>query len=181
MLAHPTTSPASNMPPARAAQPTESRPPNAIALEQKLLARFGDVLPGGQRGSACIGLPGVLAAYEQGPFWHTLFATLGFSLRVADDRRAEASGAAREGIGTIPSESVCFPAKLAHMRLHDLARQGVAAVFMPRYARGNRCPVTSLYASALADSVPLLRDGACQLASPEPLHHEAVRPLRQRP
>ena len=159
--------PASNMPPARAAQPTESRPPNAIALEQKLLARFGDVLPGGQRGSACIGLPGVLAAYEQGPFWHTLFATLGFSLRVADDRRAEASGAAREGIGTIPSESVCFPAKLAHMRLHDLARQGVAAVFMPRYARGNRCPVTSLYASALADSVPLLRDGACQLASPE--------------
>ena len=86
---------------------------------------------------------------------------------MADDRRAEASGAAREGIGTIPSESVCFPAKLAHMRLHDLARQGVAAVFMPRYARGNRCPVTSLYASALADSVPLLRDGACQLASPE--------------
>lgn len=159
--------PASNMPPARAAQPTESRPPNAIALEQKLLARFGDVLPDGQRGSACIGLPGVLAAYEQGPFWHTLFATLGFSLRVADDRRAEASSAAREGIGTIPSESVCFPAKLAHMRLHDLARQGVAAVFMPRYARGNRCPVTSLYASALADSVPLLRDAACQLASPE--------------
>lgn len=159
--------PGSDMPPARPTQPTESRPPNAIALEQKLLARFGDVLPGGRRGSACIGLPGVLAAYEQGPFWHTLFATLGFSLRVADDRRAEASGAAREGIGTIPSESVCFPAKLAHTRLHDLARQGVDAVFMPRYARGNRCPVTSLYASALADSVPLLRDSACQLASPE--------------
>ena len=158
--------PGSDMPPARPTQPTESRPPNAIALEQKLLARFGDVLPGGRRGSACIGLPGVLAAYEQGPFWHTLFATLGFSLRVADDRRAEASGAAREGIGTIPSESVCFPAKLAHTRLHDLARQGVDAVFMPRYARGNRCPVTSLYASALADSVPLLRDSACQLASP---------------
>ena len=90
--------PGSDMPPARPTQPTESRPPNAIALEQKLLARFGDVLPGGRRGSACIGLPGVLAAYEQGPFWHTLFATLGFSLRVADDRRAEASGAAHPAI-----------------------------------------------------------------------------------
>ena len=144
-----------------------SRPPNVVALQQKLLARFGDVHAEGGRGGVSVGLPCTLSAFEQKPFWHALLATLGFSVRVADDRRAETSGAAREGLGTIPSESVCFPAKLAHTRLYDLAREGVDAVFMPRYVRGSHCPVNSQYAAALADSAPLVREGGCMLASPE--------------
>lgn len=144
----------------------KQRPPNAIALEQRLLSRFGDIDSQSERGVACIGLLDVLNVYEQKPFWHTLLATLGFSLRVADDRRADSSGAAREGIGTIPSESVCFPAKLAHTRLYDLAGFGAQGVFMPCYERGNRCPVASEYACAMADSAPLVRDGRCELVSP---------------
>lgn len=148
------------------AKSLKRRPPNAIALEQRLLSRFGDVDSQSERGGACIGLLDVLNVYEQKPFWHTLLATLGFSLRVADDRRADSSGAAREGIGTIPSESVCFPAKLAHTRFYDLARCGAQGVFMPCYERGNRCPVASEYACAMADSAPLVRDGRCELVSP---------------
>ena len=152
---------------APALAPKASRPPNVVALQQKLLARFGDVHAEGGRGGVSVGLPCTLSAFEQKPFWHALFATLGFSVRIADDRRAEASGAAREGLGTIPSESVCFPAKLAHTRLYDLAREGVDAVFVPRYVRGGHCPVTSQYANALADSAPLVREDGCMLASPE--------------
>ena len=101
------------------------------------------------------------------PFWHTVIAALGFSVAVPDDGRAEESGAAREGAATIPSESVCHPAKLAHMRLYDLVRSARAdAVFMPCYVRGRKCPVACGYAAAVADCAPLLRDGGAMLVSP---------------
>ena len=59
----------------------------------------------------------------------------------------------------IPSESVCHPAKLAHMRLYDLVRSARAdAVFMPCYVRGRKCPVACGYAAAVADCAPLVRD-----------------------
>ena len=143
------------------------RPPNAIALEQKLLRRFSDVDASGSRAHIRIGIMNVLNLHAQVPFWHALFEKLGFSIAVPDDRRAEASGAAREGAATVPSESVCHPAKLAHARLYDLVRNArVNVVFMPRYVRGKRCPVVSGYAGAVADCAPVVREGETLLVSP---------------
>ena len=121
----------------------------------------------GPRARLRVGIVGALAGYAQIPFWHTVLAALGFSVAVPDDGRAEESGAAREGAATIPSESVCHPAKLAHARLYDLVRNArVDAVFMPRCVRGRKCAVACGYADAVADCAPILRDETAALVSP---------------
>ncbi|MBX9033239.1 BadF/BadG/BcrA/BcrD ATPase family protein [Gordonibacter massiliensis (ex Traore et al. 2017)] len=139
------------------------RAPNVVALERKLLARFGDVAGAGPRAEARVGLMDALNAYENLPFWHTLLRELGFSVLVP---RRDEGAAAAEGLETIPSESVCQPAKVVHARFYDLAGRGARAVLMPRYERGSRCPVSSCYADAVRDSVPLVHEGAVPLVAP---------------
>ncbi|MBC2889684.1 acyl-CoA dehydratase activase-related protein, partial [Gordonibacter massiliensis (ex Traore et al. 2017)] len=139
------------------------RAPNVVALERKLLARFGDVAGAGPRAEARVGLMDALNAYENLPFWHTLLRELGFSVLMP---RRDEGVAAAEGLETIPSESVCQPAKVVHARFYDLAGRGARAVLMPRYERGSRCPVSSCYADAVRDSVPLVHEGAVSLVAP---------------
>ncbi|MDJ1650988.1 BadF/BadG/BcrA/BcrD ATPase family protein [Gordonibacter faecis] len=144
------------------------RPPNVIALTQKLLARFSDSAGLGPRAHVRVGLMNTLNLYTQVPFWHAFFGSLGFSIVVPNDERAEESGAAREGAATVPSESVCYPARLAHTRLYDLVRNAKSdIVFMPRYVRGHRCPVWCEYADAVADCAPVVRDGDVLFVAPQ--------------
>ena len=58
-----------------------------------------------------IGLPMGLNMYELLPFWHALFTDLGFDVAVSpfSSRKLYIAGQA-----TIPSDTVCFPAKLMH-------------------------------------------------------------------
>ena len=123
--------------------------PNVVALQQGLVARLGSTRSRGPRGEVLVGLMNTMNMYESFPFWHELFRALGFSIIVPDDDAAAAF--ANEAAGTVPSESVCHPAKIAHLRYAYLAHEGAAAVFMPRYERGTRCPVASGYADALRD------------------------------
>ncbi|MVM56366.1 acyl-CoA dehydratase activase-related protein, partial [Gordonibacter urolithinfaciens] len=132
-------------------------------LERRLLERCGDVAGDARRGGVRVGLLAALNGYESLSFWHALLRDLGFSVLVALRDGEEPSA---EGLETIPSESVCRPAKIVHARLHALARRGADAVLMPRYARGSRCPVSSGYADAVRDSVPLVADGTVALAAP---------------
>ncbi len=145
--------------------------PNVVELEQKLIAACGSVRAGGSRGSVRIGLMNVMNAYEAFPFWHGLFKALGFSIIVPDDEAASAF--ADEAAGTIPSESVCHPAKLAHIRYAYLVHEGADAVFMPRYERGTRCPVSSCYADVLRDNVQvdLLVSPLLQAIAPRGIMH----------
>ena len=125
--------------------------PNVVELEQKLIASLGDVTASGKRGSLAIGLMSALNSYGSLPFWHALFEELGFSVIMPDDDAARhLQGRAAE---TVPSESVCHPAKLAHLRYAYLEERGADVVFMPRYRRGTRCPVATHYVDALADNV----------------------------
>lgn len=149
--------------PRRAAGGGRRRAPNVAALERRLLERCGDVAGDARRGGVRVGLLAALNGYESLPFWHALLRDLGFSVLVALRDGEEPSA---EGLETIPSESVCRPAKIVHARLHALARRGADAVLMPRYARGSRCPVSSGYADAVRDSVPLVADGTVALAAP---------------
>ena len=137
--------------------------PNTVALEQRLLARYGDVRadPESLRGGTVIGLPSTLNDFGALPFWHTLMTSLGFS--VASGLHAHLGTG---GIDTVASESVCYPAKITHQRLFSLSQNGVTALFMPEYQRGFRCPVSSLYARAVADGVPSIGNGRIALVSP---------------
>lgn len=139
-------------------------PPNIAALERNLLERYDDRTGDARRGDVSVGIMGTLSTYEQLPFWHALLSSLGFSVLVPNDERIRSQGS--EGIETIPSESVCQPAKLNHTRLYDLARAGASVVLMPRYVRGIRCPVACGYADALRNNVPLVSDGTITFVTP---------------
>lgn len=75
-----------------------------------------------------IGLPRVLANWEYMPFWKTFWQALGFAVQLS----APSSRAMYEaGLSAVPSDTVCFPAKLVHGHLRDLAANGVDRIFMP--------------------------------------------------
>lgn len=122
----------------------------------------GAAASGSDRRGIVIGLPCTLNDYEALPFWHTLITRLGFSVIVGCNHSLDEGG-----FDTIPSESVCYPAKITHQRLFSLAERGANAIFMPEYERSSHCPVSSLYARAVRDSMPTLREGSMPLASPK--------------
>lgn len=103
------------------------------------------------RSRATVGLPMVLSFYEQMPFWHTLFTKLGFRVEISgeSDRKVYFKGQ-----HTIPSDTVCYPAKLAHGHVETLLEKGVDFIFWPcmsynlQEADTNNhfnCPVVAYY------------------------------------
>ena len=145
-------------------RPSTACAPNTVALEQGLLARYADrkANSASERGSIVVGLPSTLNDFETVPFWHTLMVGLGFSVAAGLE-----CDLATGGVDTIPSESVCYPAKITHQRIYSLVERGADVVFMPSYLRGSHCPVSSLYALAVNDSMSLLHKGHATLSNPE--------------
>lgn len=76
-----------------------------------------------------IGIPRVLNQYEDYPLWATLFRELGFSVKLSplSDRKIY-----ELGMESIPSESMCYPAKMAHGHIQWLIDSGVRKIFYPR-------------------------------------------------
>ncbi len=109
-----------------------------------------------------VGFPLTLGFYEQLPFWHTLFTTLGFRTVISDE-----SSRAMYYLGqhTIPSDTVCYPAKLAHGHIEDLLDKGVDFIFYPCMSynidEGEsdnhfNCPVVAYYPELLLANNPRL-------------------------
>jgi predicted nucleotide-binding protein (sugar kinase/HSP70/actin superfamily) len=100
---------------------------------------------------ATVGLPMVLSFYEQLPFWHTLFTKLGFAVEISgeSDRKMYFKGQ-----HTIPSDTVCYPAKLAHGHIEALLEKNVDFIFWPCMSYNLKeadtdnhynCPVVAYY------------------------------------
>lgn len=75
-----------------------------------------------------IGIPLALNMYELYPFWYAFFSTLGFQVRISGYSNREMY---LKGQGTIPSDTVCFPAKMVHGHIQQLIEMGVDAIFYP--------------------------------------------------
>ncbi len=75
-----------------------------------------------------VGIPRVLNMYENYPFWHVFFTQLGYRVILSPSSNR---GIYELGIESIPSESECYPAKLAHGHVTWLIRQGVDFIFYP--------------------------------------------------
>ena len=75
-----------------------------------------------------IGIPRVLEFYQSYPFWSALFAALGYTtvLSPASNRRIYETG-----MHLIPSDTICFPAKLVHGHIEWLIKNGVNRIFFP--------------------------------------------------
>mgnify|MGYP000895345451 CR=1 FL=1 len=111
-----------------------------------------------------IGLPLCLNFWELYPFWHTFFTKLGFQVvhSPMSSRKLYL-----EGQGSIPSDTACFPAKLAHGHIEFLAKLGVDAIFYPCMTYNideglgqnhYNCPVVAYYPEVLAGNCDCLKN-----------------------
>ncbi|MCL2633239.1 MAG: 2-hydroxyacyl-CoA dehydratase [Oscillospiraceae bacterium] len=126
-----------------------------------------------------IGIPRVLGFYENYPFWFTFFTELGYSVKLSPKSSRELYD---RGIETMPSESVCYPAKLAHGHIMSLIDDGVKFIFFPcltyEMDEGHggdnhyNCPVVATYSEVIKNSVPELREHSVELMNPFlPIYH----------
>ena len=111
-----------------------------------------------------IGLPMVLKMYENLPFWQTFFTRLGFEIVLSPESNRELYS---QGQYTIPSDTVCYPAKLAHGHMEKLLDMGVDAIFYPCLPynfdekKGDNhynCPVVAYYPELLAANMGRLKE-----------------------
>ena len=140
--------------------------PNAVAVQRALLERIPDYEGKGKRASVRVGIMNTLLTYEFTPFWHAFFSDLGFTALLPRERTERSFHVDSAGAETVPSESVCYPAKLSHRRLKQLSQAGATHVFAPRYQRGVNCAVSTGYASALQDGASLTLELAQHMVSP---------------
>ena len=133
---------------------------NLYAYKLQLLLDYRKIQPEHPR--ATIGLPLCLNMYELLPFWHTLFTKLGFGVKTSP---VSSRALYQEGQATIPSDTACFPAKLAHGHIAELVKLGVDAVFYPcmsynvdEHLGDNHynCPVVAYYPEVLEGNCPEL-------------------------
>ena len=120
-----------------------------------------------------IGIPRVLNIYEDYPFWFTLFTNLGFRVVLSEksDRKTY-----EKGMESMPSESVCYPAKLSHGHIVSLINQGVKTIFYPcmMYSRKEdpeannkyNCPIVVSYSEVLKNNVEELKSQGIKFLNP---------------
>ena len=113
-----------------------------------------------------IGIPRVLNMYENYPFWASFFKELGFHVVLSpfSDRKIY-----ELGMESIPSESECYPAKLAHGHVQWLIDHGIRSIFHPcvfyEYQESDaaqnhyNCPIVVSYAENLKNNVEAVADG----------------------
>ena len=65
--------------------------------------------------------------YEDYPFWFTFLTSLGFRVILSEKSSRKTY---EKGIESMPSESVCYPAKLAHGHIMSLIEQGIKTIFI---------------------------------------------------
>ena len=113
---------------------------------------------------ATVGLPLALSFYEQMPFWTELFTKLGFAVKLSAESSRDIYYL---GQHTIPSDTVCYPAKIAHGHIENLLAQNVDFIFWPCMSynldEGDsdnhyNCPVVAYYPELLRANNSKLTD-----------------------
>ena len=127
----------------------------------KLRALQGKGAGSGFRGR--IGIPFGLNMYENLPFWFELLTRLNFEVVLSPESSRKLY---IKGQRTIPSDTVCYPAKLLHGHVEALVEAGVDAIFYPcmpyNFNEGvsdnnYNCPVVAYYPELIAANVPELK------------------------
>ena len=111
-----------------------------------------------------VGVPRVMNMYENYPFWHTFLTGLGF--RVVLSPKSD-KHVYEKGLDSIPSEAICYPAKLAHGHIMSLIEQGIRFIFYPcavfelkefKESDNNfNCPVVAGYPEVIKINIDDLR------------------------
>ncbi|HCE12135.1 MAG TPA: 2-hydroxyglutaryl-CoA dehydratase, partial [Enterococcus sp.] len=120
-----------------------------------------------------IGMPRVLNLYENYPLWHTFFTELGFRVTLSPRSNKDLY---EKGIETIPSDTVCYPAKLAHGHIQSLIDQEIPLIFYPGIIFERKetlsaenhfnCPIVQSYPEVIRNNVDAIREGVVDYRCP---------------
>lgn len=120
-----------------------------------------------------IGIPRVLNMYEDYPFWFTFLTNLGFRVILSEKSTRKTY---EKGMESMPSESVCYPAKLSHGHIESLLEQGITTIFYPcmpysrkEYEKADNhynCPIVISYSEVLKNNVEGLKDPKVKFLNP---------------
>ncbi|MCL2617653.1 MAG: acyl-CoA dehydratase activase-related protein, partial [Defluviitaleaceae bacterium] len=150
----------------------ENEVPNVYSYKLRRTFDY-EALPEEHAPRGVIGIPRVLNMYENYPLWHTFFTRLGYCVKLSPATNREVY---EKGLESIPSESECYPAKLAHGHIMSLIEQGVPAIFYPGVAYEYKeiegadnhfnCPIVTSYPENIKNNVEELRHGGIEFIAP---------------
>ncbi len=139
----------------------KNRLPNAYRYK---LERLSQYKPRENAPLGKIGIPLGLNMYENLPFWHTLLSEIGFEVVLSGYSTRDIY---TKGQHTIPSDTVCYPAKLMHGHIEQLLEHGVQTIFYPCMTYNfdeksgdnhYNCPVVAYYPELLKANISALND-----------------------
>ena len=143
---------------------TGEKGPNMSAYKLRRIFQYKP-LSEEQAARGTIGIPRVLNIWENYPFWFTFFTSLGFRVVVSP---VSSRAIYTLGMESIPSESECYPAKLAHGHVQWLINHGIDTIVHPcvfyehQEVRGAvnhfNCPIVCAYPENLKNNVDDIRE-----------------------
>ena len=146
--------------------------PNIYKYKYERLFNY-EPLPENEAKRGIIGIPRVLNMYEDYPFWFTFFTKLGFRVILSEKSTRKTY---EKGMETMPSESVCYPAKLSHGHIMSLLEQGINTIFYPciPYSRQEyehvdnhyNCPIVISYSEVLKNNIEELKNNKIKFINP---------------
>ncbi len=140
----------------------EAEHPNAYQFKRELFEAEGRKSQDAKRGK--IGMPYGLNVLEMYPFWKAFFAHIDVDVVFSASSSRKTYELGRD---TIPSDTVCYPAKLMHGAIVDLIEQGLDTVFYPcmsynfdeeKSDNHFNCPVVAYYPELIAANMPYVKD-----------------------
>ena len=153
-------------------QKNENGVPNLFDYKLKRIFDY-EPLPADEAKRGRVGIPRVLNMYENYPFWFTFFTKLGYQVVLSPVSNRKIY---ELGIESIPSESECYPAKLAHGHVKWLIDQKVDFIFYPAlfYERNEspeannhyNCPIVTSYSENIKNNVEEITSGQMRLRNP---------------
>lgn len=119
------------------------------------------------------GIPRCLNFYENFAFWHGLFIHCHINVVLSGPSTMAMSDTAK---GSIMSDNICFPAKLANAHVLDLVQRGVDRIFyplvmyeydeFPEVINTFNCPIVSSYPEVIDSSLDLATRKGISLDKP---------------
>ena len=146
--------------------------PNMVEFKRRCIFGY-EPLAESAAARGTIGIPRVLNLYENYPFWATFFKQLHFRVILSPFSSRKIY---ELGMESIPSESECYPAKLAHGHVQWLINQGIKTIFHPCVFYEHQetlgaqnhfnCPIVVSYPENIKNKVEAVTNGAVRYIRP---------------
>lgn len=146
--------------------------PNLMQYKYERFFEY-EALPDSKAERGTVGLPRTMNMFENYPFWHAFFTTLRYRAVLSPQSSKKLY---ESGMDTIPSESICYPAKMAHGHIQSLIDSGVDFIFYPAVVYEKKedqaaqnhfnCPVVASYPEVIRNNMDGLRENGIPFISP---------------